>query len=111
MNVTASFVLLGVSGTSEPQALALAVSRAAWAGVAGATAALIVCVGLVRREDLALDVPTIVLTVLAFSVALGWPVAVVVLALLIAAGCWTNLVLSARERATLRVSLGHVTDP
>ncbi len=111
VNVTASFVLLGVSGEGELREVAGVVLLAAWAGVAGATAALIVCVGLVRREDLALDLPTIVLTVLAFSVALGWPVAVVVLALVIAAGCWTDLVFSARERAMLRVNLGHVTGP
>lgn len=105
VNVAASYALLGPFADSGPAARSV-LSSAAWANVAGAATALMVCVVLVRRERLALDVPTGVLITAAFSVGLGWPVAVVVLILLITAACTTGLLFSPSERASLRVSLG-----
>lgn len=108
VNVAASYALLGSFAESGPAARS-ALSSAAWANVAGAATAMMVCVGLVRRERLALDVPTGVLIVAAFSVGFGWPVAVVVLSLLIATALATDLLFTARERAALRASLGSGT--
>ncbi len=105
VNVAASYALLGSFADTGWTARS-ALSSTAWANVAGAATAMIVCVGLVRRERLALDAPTGVLIVAAFSVGLGWPAAVVVLILVIATAFATDLLFSPRERATLRATLG-----
>ncbi len=105
VNVAVSYLLLGPAADATTSTQVSALQSAAWAGVAGVTAALVVCIGLVRMERLALDLPSMVLVVAAFSVGFGWSVALPVLALLLVATFVTGHVFTPQERADLRVSL------
>ena len=59
VNVVASFILLGPVFAPEPFAQTQALAGAAWAGVAGATAALGVCIGLAHRNGVGLRPATL----------------------------------------------------
>ncbi|MGB2986449.1 MAG: hypothetical protein WBE26_11265 [Phycisphaerae bacterium] len=105
VNVIASYTLLTPAGDAGPVAQVIALKSAAWAGVAGVVAALIVCIGLVRRENLTLDAPTLLLVAASFSVGFGWPVALPVVLLLIITTFATDLIFSPREWREMRLML------
>lgn len=99
VNVATSYVLLDRVDTGSAPGSAL--QAAAWAGVAGAAAALLVCALLVRRERLALDTRTVVLILAAFSIGFGPLIAVCVVSLLLALAIGTSAIFTPQERIGL----------
>ena len=104
VNVIASYLLIQPSDGSASAAGALV--AAAWAGVAGVTAALGICVALATRERLGLDRPTLLLAAATFSLGLGWALSLPILALLLLVASTSRLFFSPHERVLLRKLLG-----
>jgi O-antigen/teichoic acid export membrane protein len=108
VNVAASFALLG-SAVGSPAALGeSALQAAAWAGVAGVTASLAVCLALAAREGVGLRWRAVALGIVGYAAGLGWPVIVPVLVVILAAALTTELVFSTQERLQLRSSIARL---
>ena len=110
VNVLASYVLLHPTGGSEVVSEPAALQSAAWAGVAGATAALAACLALAWREGLALDQASMLLIGAAYVLGAGWTLALPVAILLIASAFATHFIFSPADRKSMSVSLFRTTD-
>ncbi len=109
VNVGVSFALLGsAGGTSVPQAVAL--SSAAWAGVAGVGAALVICLGLAARERLAADGRCLALIAALCATGFGWRIALPAFVVVIVTALATELLFTRAERSRLRSSLSFRID-
>ena len=110
VNMVVSHAWLVPVTAHETSVRITALSTAAWACVAGVTAALMVCVMVVKRINLSLDPKTTLLMLAAFPLGLGWHYAVPVVVALLAAAWGTPLIFSAQERKELRRDLSTRTD-
>ena len=110
VNVSASYVLLHPTGGCGVVSEAAGLQSAAWAGVAGATAALAACLVLAWREGLALDRASMFLIGAAYVLGAGWILALPVVILLIASTFATHFIFSPVDRRSLSVSLFRTTD-
>lgn len=105
VNVLASFLLMPLSGESSNFLHMEPAAAAAWSGVAGVTTALVVCIGLVWRQRLPLDLRTMLTALVCFSVGFGPTVSVPAVALLIVMSLTTRLIFQRGELAELRRGL------
>ena len=105
VNVLASFLLIPSPGGSTNFLDLEPAQAAAWSGVAGVTTAFVVCIGLVWRQRLPLDLRTILPALVCFSVGFGPAVSVPVVALLIVMSLTTRLIFQRGDVAELRRGL------
>jgi O-antigen/teichoic acid export membrane protein len=110
VNVSASYVLLHPIGGCGVVSEAAGLQSAAWAGVAGATAALAVCLMLAWREGLAIDGASLFLVGAAYVLAAGWILALPIVTLLVASAFATRFIFSPVDRRALSVSLFRRAD-
>ena len=109
VNVAASFVLFGFTSGSAGINGQSALQAAAWAGVAGVTASLIVCVAFAGREAVGVDRRAIFLILVSYSAGLGWLVALPVVIAVLAVAATTRSILTADDREQLRARLVRFT--
>lgn len=109
VNVAASFVLFGFTSGSAGINGQSALQAAAWAGIAGVTASLIVCVAFANREAVGVDRRAIFLILVSYSAGLGWLVALPVAIAVLAVAATTRSILTADDREQLRARLVRFT--
>jgi len=107
VNVIVSYLLLDSIGSSHGLN---ALQLAAWAGVAGVTTALFLCIMFIHRGMLGLDRPALLLIAACFSVGLGWRIGLPAVLLTLVVSLATDTVFSKRDRHELRTGLAQPED-
>ena len=107
VNVIVSYLLLDSIGSSHGLN---ALQLAAWAGVAGVTTALFLCIVFTHRGMLGLDRPALLLIAACFSIGFGWRVGLPVVVVTLIVALATNTLFSKRDRHELRTGLAPSGD-
>lgn len=107
VNVAASFLLIGTGSETTGATRADVLQAAAWAGVIGVTASLILCVALAGRTTVRLGVGTVVLLAVCYTIGLGWAVALPVVVVVLLIATTTPILFSHEDRGQMTARLSR----